>query len=70
MRISAQTVNPFVMMMEPQAIIDAVHASGELRSLRRKVWRPLDKPLIPKALAAELAEFDAAIDTAEETDTN
>ncbi len=58
--------NPFVMMTDPEAILLAVERSERLNRLSRKVYRPLDRPLIPKVGAKELAEFDNEIDAAVE----
>jgi hypothetical protein len=54
--------NPFVMMTDPETILLAVERSERLSRLSRKVYRPLDKPLIPKVGAKDLSAFDAAID--------
>ena len=40
--------NPFVMMTDPETILLAVERSERLNRLSRKVYRPLDRPLIPK----------------------
>ena len=58
--------NPFVMMTDPETILLAVERSERLNRLNRKVYRPLDRPLIPKVGARELAEFDSEIDAAVE----
>jgi hypothetical protein len=58
--------NPFVMMTDPETILLAVERSERLNRLNRKVYRPLDRPLIPKVGAKELAEFDSEIDAAVE----
>ena len=54
--------NPFVMMTDPETILLAVERSERLNLLSRKVYRPLDRPLIPKVGAKELADFDSEID--------
>ena len=57
-------INPFSLMMEPELVLQTMERSLQLRSLRRRKLRPLDKPLIPytaEALAARAA-YDAAID--------
>ena len=63
--------NPFVMMTDPETILQAVERSERLNRLNRKVYRPLDRPLIPKVNAKELADFDnesaAAIEIEEES---
>jgi hypothetical protein len=56
--------NPFVMMTDPETILLAVERSERLNRLNRKVYRPLDRPLIPKVGAKDLADFDNEIDTA------
>jgi hypothetical protein len=54
--------NPFVMMTDPETILLAVERSERLNRLSRKVYRPLDRPLIPKVGAKDLAAFDNEID--------
>ena len=56
--------NPFVMLTSPETILLAVERSERLNRLSRKVYRPLDRPLIPKIGAKDLAEFDREIDAA------
>ena len=56
--------NPFVMMTDPETILLAVERSERLNLLSRKVYRPLDRPLIPKVNAKDLADFDNEIDAA------
>ncbi len=60
--------NPFVMMTDPETILLAVERSERLNLLSRKIYRPLDRPLIPKVGARDLAEFDNEIDTAIDDD--
>jgi hypothetical protein len=57
-------LNPFSLMMEPERVLDLMEHSTQLRGLRRRKLRPLDKPLIPytEAALASRAAFDAAID--------
>lgn len=54
-------------MMDPEPVIKAMEKSAQLRGLRRRVLRPLDKPLIPftSAAIARRAEFDAAAEAAD-----
>lgn len=54
--------NPFVMMTNPETILAAVERSDRLNRLSRRVYRPLDRPLIPKVGAKDIAEFDREID--------
>lgn len=53
--------DPFAMMMNPQAVLLAVADSERLQQLRSRVYRPLDKPLLPRTGAAA-ADFDHEID--------
>jgi hypothetical protein len=64
MEKTAQTLNPFSLMMEPELVLQTMERSTQLRGLRRHKLRPLDKPLIPLTKEAEAARaaFDAAID--------
>jgi hypothetical protein len=58
-------LNPFVLMLDPEAVISAMESSRNLRGLRHRVCRPLDKPLIPKTHSVDrvpLSAFDAVID--------
>ena len=65
---SSTRSNPFVMMTDPETILQAVERSERLNLLNRKVYRPLDRPLIPKVNAKELADFDNEIDAAVEVE--
>lgn len=58
--------NAFTMMTDPEAILQAMEGSERLNRLQRRVCRPLDRPLIPKKGAADLAAFDHEIDVADE----
>ena len=55
--------NPFVMMTDPETILAAVERSERLNRLSRKVYRPLDRPLIPKVGAKDLSAYDSEIDS-------
>ena len=65
----ANRTNPFVMMLDPEAVINAMESSQPLRGLRGRVCRPLDKPLIPTLFNTTIREFDAAIDEEEFMDS-
>jgi len=58
----ATASNPFLMMMNPEVVLQAVERSERLKGLQSRVCRPLDKPLIPKIANADQAAFDDAID--------
>jgi len=53
-------VHPFAVMLNPEAVLQAVERSERMQRLQRRVCRPLDKPLIPRISA--LQAFDQAID--------
>ena len=55
-------VNPFAMMLDPQAVIAQIERSERLEGLHRRVCRPLDKPLLGSAAdeVADGAETSAA----------
>jgi hypothetical protein len=61
--------NPFTMMTDPQAIVQAMECSERLSRLQRRVCRPLDRPLIPKVNAAAAA-YDHEVDLAADEDEN
>lgn len=61
-------LNPFVLMLDPEAVISAMENSLNLRGLRQRVCRPLDKPLIPKTHAL-VSDYDAVIDAEEFMDS-
>ena len=66
MNSTASRLNPFVMMLDPEAVISAMEGSKNLRGLRQRICRPLDKPLIPKTHGVDRViqqAFDAVIDT-------
>lgn len=52
MRTTASSLNPFSLMMEPEAVLQAMERSQSLRGLRRRTLRPLDRPLIPHTVVA------------------
>jgi hypothetical protein len=61
--------NPFALMMDPQAVLEAMERSERLNRLHSRVCRPLDKPLIPHVSQGAQAfdqEVDAAADEAVE----
>ncbi len=54
--------NPFTMMTSLEAVIQKMERSDELKSLRKRVLRPLDKPWIDRTTSQQMALADAAID--------
>lgn len=55
------TSDPFALMMNPQAVFQAMERSDRLSRLQRRICRPLDKPLIPTT-TDDVARFDREID--------
>ena len=58
--------NPFALITNPQAVLQAVERSERLARLQSRICRPLDKPLIPNAPGDETAAFDNSVDAAAE----
>ncbi|WP_140633938.1 hypothetical protein [Methylibium rhizosphaerae] len=56
--------DPFALMMNPQAVFQAMERSDRLGRLQRRICRPLDKPIIPKLSAsnADIVRYDSAVD--------
>jgi hypothetical protein len=66
MNSTASRLNPFFMMLDPESVISAMEGSKNLRSLSKRICRPLDKPLIPKTHGVDRViqqTFDSVIDT-------
>ena len=59
------TANPFALLMNPEAVHAALAQSEHLNSLKSRVWRPLDQPLIPRA-TADVDAFDDSVEAAED----
>ncbi len=59
--------HPFALMMEPEAVVQAMERSDRLQRLQRRVCRPLDKPLIPRT-GARVIEDAADLDADDEGD--
>ena len=62
MPVAHKVTNPFALMMHPEVVLQAMERSDRLGALQRRVYRPLDKPLIPRA-EDELSAFDMAVET-------
>ena len=58
---AAAASNPFALMLNPEAVFQAIERSERLGGLQTRICRPLDKPLIPK-VGQDVAEFDAQVD--------
>jgi hypothetical protein len=59
--------DPFALMMNPEAVVQAMERSDRLKQLKRRVCRPLDKPLIARAVP-EADELDQELDAITVTD--
>lgn len=59
--LNAQT-NPFILMMDPQAVLSQIEHSERLERLHSRICRPLDKPQLSTAPTADLASHDQEID--------
>lgn len=57
--------NPFALMMDPQAVLQAMERSERLNRLQSRVCRPLDKPLIP-LVQGDRDVFDESVDAADD----
>ena len=58
-----QPRNPFELMMNPTAVIEAMERSHRLAELHSRVYRPLDRPLIrDNKPVADTEAFDRAVD--------
>ncbi len=62
MSATAFAANPFSLMMEPEAVLQAVERSSELRSLKLRRIQPLD--VMPAHRGAGANAFDTEIDEA------
>jgi len=59
--------NPFVLMLNPAEVFQAMERSERLERLQRRVCRPLDKPLIPR-VESDINAYDHLIDLEPEAD--
>ncbi len=59
--------NPFALMMDPQAVLQAMERSERLNRLQSRICRPLDKPLIPM-ISGEGQDFDKEVDASPDMD--
>ena len=67
MRASTHIANPFDMLVNPQAILDAIEHSAALEGLERKIWRPLERcaPVKP-AQGAEAGAPGVTVDRSDD----
>lgn len=64
--------DPFALMMNPEAVFQAMERSDRLSRLQRRICRPLDKPIIPKVSASmdDIVRYDSSVDAEPELDDN
>lgn len=53
--------NPFLLMLDPQQVLQSMERSSSLRSLGHRTCHPLDRPVL-RALSVDLMQVDAEID--------
>lgn len=63
MQTLPRNINPFALMLDPQAVIAQIERSERLEGLHRRVCRPLDKPLLG-GCAEEASDGDGPATTA------
>lgn len=63
-------VNPFALMLDPQAVLTQIECSERLERLQRRVCRPLDKPLLGGAGEAGDEVADGNSDAADRADVD
>jgi len=54
--------NPFSMMINPEAVLQALQRSDSLAGLQAQVFRPLDKPLLGSKMPEDVVAYDRRID--------
>ena len=64
--LNSQVFSPFAMLLDPERVVREMEHSERLNRLHSRIYRPLDKPLIPKGLAVAAADFDHMVDEAVE----
>jgi hypothetical protein len=57
-----QPRNPFELMLNPTAVIEAMERSCLLAQLHSRVYRPLDRPLLRDKPASEADAFDRTVE--------
>jgi hypothetical protein len=69
MNATMHAASPFDMLINPQAILEAIEQSSRLQGLERKICRPLDRVAAPKSAPSdEAAAFDAMLERRREAE--
>jgi len=55
-------IDPFAMLLNPDDVVREVERSERLRRLHRRVYHPLDKPLLDRVGARRQADLDELAD--------
>ena len=64
-----RNVNPFALMIDPQAVLAQIEGSDRVERLHRRVCRPLDKPLLggaPESGDEDTDRADGAVASADD----
>lgn len=61
MHKSPLLANPFALMMEPEAVLQAIEQAQSQGRVKGRIYRPLDKPTIPDTPEA-IRAFDRRAD--------
>jgi hypothetical protein len=70
MQTLPRNVNPFALMIDPQAVLAQIECSERLERLQRRVCRPLDRPLLGGAADAADEAGDGGSDAADRADAD
>ena len=62
MHASIHAANPFVMLTDPESLLEAIGQSERLKELHSRVCRPLDRPAPSRRQADDVARFDALVE--------
>jgi hypothetical protein len=66
---TARPANPFMLIVNPQAVLDAIERSERLERLQRRVCHPLDKLVMPTTLAGAESAREPELDEEAEAET-
>lgn len=61
--------DPFGMIIDPQSVLDAIERVQRTSTLKGRIFRPLDKPMIPKVESVGIAPFEADLEDDQEQDS-
>ena len=61
--LSSSALNPFLLLMDPSAVLRAVESSTSLGNLQARVFRPLEPTASVVVPNDDVSAYDAAIET-------